>query len=158
MRAAGVQAHGVLCDLAALHGANRSERELSCDIASDVDVADARQTVVVDLDVAVVVDLDAGRLEPETLAIGNRANRQHSVASLRHPAVVAPHSDPIAVAIDSHGASALMELHPPLEEVRFEQCGRFGVLAGKDLLAAHDESDRRAERREHVHELDSGDA
>jgi hypothetical protein len=43
-------------------------------------------------------------------------------------------------------------------EVGFEHGGHFGVLLGKDLLAAHDESHLASERGEEVYELDAGDA
>ena len=49
-------------------------------------------------------------------------------------------------------------LHAALEEVVLEHGRDLGVLAGQHLLAAHDERHLRPERREHVDELDAGDA
>ena len=44
------------------------------------------------------------------------------------------------------------------EEVLLEHGGDLGILGRQHLLARHDERDVGAERREHVHELDAGDA
>ena len=75
-----------------------------------------------------------------------------------HPAVVAVDRDPVAVAFDGLGTGALVEADAAAQEVGFEGGGHFGVLGREDLLAADQQGDVAAKRREHVDELHAGDA
>ena len=56
------------------------------------------------------------------------------------------------------GPRALEQPDPAAEELVLEGGGDLGVLLREDLLAGDDQGHLAPERREHVHELDAGDA
>ena len=158
---ARVQAHDVLGDLAALHGGHRRQRQLPGQVARRVDVRHVRLAVVVDRHVAAVVDLDAGGVEargPRSSASSRWPSRA-CVPRGRAAVVAARPSTPPSVARRCPTARApLSSRTPRLQEVVLERGRHLGVLLRQHLLAADDERDLRAERREHVDELHAGDA
>ena len=109
-------------------------------------------------DVADGVHLHARRVEPQALAVRDRPDGEQRVAAVGDPAVVAAHGDLVAVLVHADGPRALEQLHPAPEQLVLEGGRHLGVLLGEDLLARDDQRHRAAERREHVDELDAGDA
>ena len=156
----GVQAHDPLGDLAALHRSDRREGQLAAYITGGVDVRCARDTVVVDRDVPAVVDRHPGSVEVEPVRVGHGTDRQHGVRGAHDTAVVTAHDDDVVlvVSFDRRRPGALEQPHTAAQKVRFEDGGDLGILRRQHLLARHHERDLGAERREHVHELDPGDA
>ena len=156
---AGVQAHHVLGDLAALHGGHRRQRQLPRHVAGGVDVADVRLAVVVDRDVAAAVDLDAGGVEAEALGVGDRADGQQRVGALDRPPVVAAHHDAVVDALDARGPGALQQRARPGRGSRPRAPRRpRGPWSGSTCWRLTISVTLDAERREHVDELDAGDA
>ena len=99
----------------------------------------------------------ASRPRPSELGIDPMASSAWR-ARATAPVVAAHATTPSSVEVDAGGPGALEQAHTPLEEVVLERGGHLGVLLGQHLLAADDERDLAAERREHVDELDAGDA
>ena len=126
----GVQPHHVLGDLAALHRRHRGERQLPADVAGGVDVTLVRDAVVVDRDVATVVDLDPGLLEIQRVGVGHRTDRQHGVAGAHDAAVVAADHDLVAVAVDANGAGSLSSFTPRLRKSSSSTAATSGSLPG----------------------------
>ena len=155
---AGVETHDVLRHLASLGGRHRGQRELARKVAGGVDVLDVRLEVVVHGHVATFVDVHAGRLEPEPLGVGHRADGQQGVRAGNHTAVVALDDDAVVLHGHAGGARPLVEHDAGAEEVRLQGRRHLGVLARQHLLAAHDEADLGPESPEHVHELHAGHA
>ena len=108
---------------------------------------------------AAFVDLHARALAVELLAVRERSRsrtpraiRRRARPSSQSTNTLSP-SRPTAMA-----RRALQELHAAPEELVLEHGRDLRVLVGQHLLAGHDERDLRAERAEHVGELDAGDA
>ena len=120
----------------------------------------AGDAVVVDRDVAAGVDLDPGEVEIETVRVRHRSDGEHGVRGADDPTVVAADDDGVVlvVAFDGRRPRTLEQADPAGEEVLLEHGGNLGILGRQHLLARHDQRDVGAERREHVHELDAGDA
>ena len=89
---------------------------------------------------------------------GQRPDREQRVRAVDRAAVVARDEHLVALAPDRDRARALQQLHAPPDELVLEHGRDFGVLGRQHLLARHDQRDLRAERAEHVRELDAGDA
>ena len=122
-------------------------------------MGDVRLAVLVHRHVAGVVDDDAGVLQPESARGRDRAHRQQHVAALDDAAVLAAHDHASRVRLlDRHRPGTLAQLDAALEEVGLERRGDLGVLLRQHLLAGDEQRDSRAERAEHVHELDPGHA
>ena len=141
-----VQAHHVLGHLAALHRRDRRQRQLAADVAGGVDVRHVALAVVVDRDVAAAVDLDAGRVEAEAVAVGHRADGQHGVASCARPgrrrSARRPSSPSRSIAV---ARAPFSSCTPRSQEVVLEHRRDLGVLVRQHLLAADDEGDLGAE-------------
>ena len=138
---AGVQSHHVLGHLAALHRRHRRQRQLPRDVAGGVDVAHVRDAVLVDRDVAAAVDLDAGLLEAEAVAVGDAPDAEQHVRAGDGPPVVAADDDPAAVLeVGAVGTRPHQEPDAPTEELLLEGGRHLGVLGRQDLLAADDEA------------------
>ena len=152
-----VQAHEVLGDLAALHGPDRREGQLSGHVAGGVDVLDVRAAVVIDRDVAAAVDLDARLVEPEVLAVRDRPDGQHRVRPFHHPPVLACDAHRVAGALDVGRARSLQQCDALAHELVLERRRHLGVLEREHLLAGDEQRHLRAEGVEHVRELDSRD-
>src|SRR3546814_20562365 len=86
---AGVQAHDVLGDLAPLHRRDRRQREATGEVTGDVDVRDVRLEVLVVVEEAPLVDVDAGQLAAEPFAFGHRADAEDGMAARGGAAVAA---------------------------------------------------------------------
>ena len=121
-------------------------------------MGDVGAAVVVDGHVAALVGVHAGGLQAELLAVGDRADGQQGVGAPGGAPVVAADDHLVAVAVDAHGPRPLEQADASAQQLVLEGGGDLGVLLGQDLLAGHDERDLAAERGEHVHELDAGDA
>ena len=157
VRARG-EPHHVLGDLAALHRRDRRQRQPARDVARRVDVRDVRLAVPVAGDVAAVVDHDARGVATELLGVRDRADREQRVRTVDRAAVVARDEDLVAFAADRGRARALQQLHAAPEELVLEHGRDLGILGRQHLLARHDQRHLRAERAEHVRELDAGHA
>ena len=107
--------------------------------------------------VAALIDLHTGRVELEAFAVRGRSDAEQRVRPLGDPPVVArdPHS--LAVTLDRLCPRPLQQADSSREELRFENRGDLRVLVRQHLLPGDDEAHLRAERAEHVRELDPGD-
>jgi hypothetical protein len=54
----------------------------------------------IDRDEPASVDVDASRLEPKAVTVGNRSDRQNRMRAVHDPAIVTVHDDRVAVALD----------------------------------------------------------
>ena len=127
---AGVQAHDVLGDLAALHRGDRRQRQLARQVAGGVDVRHGRLAVVVDDDVA-AVGLDARRRR----ARGPRSSGIEPMASSAwepggDPTVVAAHGDPVVVDVDADGPGALEQPHAASRKSSSSAAATSGSFCG----------------------------
>ena len=113
---------------------------------------------MVDRDVATVVDVHAGFLQPEAVGVGDRPDRQQRMAAPGDAAVVALDENLVAVPFEADGPGSLEQLDAAAEQLVLERGGNLGILLGQHLLAAHDQAHVGAHRAEHVHELDAGHA
>ena len=147
----------MLGDLAALHGRHRRQRQLPGDVAGGVDVADVGDAVVLMEDVAGVVDLHAGGVEAEPVAVGDRADGEEGVEPLADRPSSHCTTTPSSPR-SSRRAGTLVEADARREELLLEGGGDLGVLRRQHLLAVDHERDVAAERREHADELHPGDA
>ena len=154
-----VQPHQVLGDLAALHRGDRRQRQLPGEVARGVDVADVRQAVVVDHDVA---RTRRPRPRPPRARGARGSGSTRSRARRATPSTLRPSSHSTSTEsstrVDGLRPRALEQLDAAREELVLEHRGDLGVLHRQHLLARHDERHLRAERAEHVGELDAGDA
>src|SRR5207247_11466120 len=80
------------------------------------------------------------------------------VAALGQATVVAVDGYAVAVPVDADGPGPLQQDDTPPEEVVLQGGRHLRVFEGQNLLAADDQGDLGAERREHVHERDARDA
>ena len=159
---AGVQAHHVLGDLAPLHRGDRRQRQLPAHVAGGVDVGHVGDWQLWLIgDVAAGVGGDAGGVEPEAVAVRHRADRQHGVGARGRPA----RRRSCTMTPSLSGSRSMATARAPFsrrtprsQEVVLQHGRHLGVLARQHLLAGDDERHLGAERREHVHELDAGDA
>jgi hypothetical protein len=113
--------------------------------------------VVVDRDVATTVDLHAGLLEPEVLAVRDRPDGEHRVRPVHDPAVLACDAHRVADALDAARAGALEQRDALAHELVLERRRHLGVLEREHLLAGDEQRHLRAEGVEHVRELDARD-
>ena len=81
------------------------------------------------IDDVAAVGLHAGRVEPEALGVGHRADGQQRVASPRPTRPSSQlHGHPAVVDVDPDGPGALEQPHAAVEEVVLERGGDLGVL------------------------------
>jgi hypothetical protein len=155
---AGVEAHHVLGHLATLHRRHRRQRQLAGHVAGGVDVGTLLwQWWLMETNPrGVGLDTGLDRARDRRCWGPSRWPARRGRTAPRDRRRTAP--PPRRRAARSRGPGSHQELDPALQEVLLEHGCHFGILAGEDLLSADDERDLGTERREHVHELHTGDA
>ncbi len=83
-------------------------------------MGEVRQAVVVDPDVAAVVDLQPGFLQPQPVAVRDRPDREDGVRAVDDPAVLADDAHRVPVTGDGGRPRPLEEGDAPFEERVFE--------------------------------------
>src|SRR5579863_1117562 len=119
-------------------------------------MTDVRLTMMIDRNVPRAVDFDAGAVESETDRRRNRADGEKRVTSVNGAAVDALDHNPFVSTSSTRRASTLHEAHTGVKKVGLERGRDLRVLCRKYLLARDDQRHGRAERPEHMNELDTG--
>ncbi len=151
------ESHHVLGDLAPLHRRDRRQRQAAGDVAGGVDVRQVRLAVPVPGNVTVVVDLDARGLAPESFAVRHRADAKQRVRRRRRRdrrrtrRSTLSSSRPIAVA-----RAPFSNFTPRRRNSSSRTAATSGSLYGRTCWRDTIKRDPRAERAEHVRELDAG--
>ena len=141
-----LQAGGVLDGDDALVGGLVGEGGAGHEVADRVDLVGRRAQAAVDLDQAVVGELDAGRLEAERLDVRPAARGDDEVVGLA--ALLAVLEGDGAVAGDDVGHERLrVHLHALLGETAAGHLGDVGVLGGQHAVERLEQHHLRAEAR-----------